>query len=177
MGLAVLRSPPYTYCWRQEFDVRPRSHGFKKHYSRGSRGGRHFNQIGRERGNPFFARAGLFQNQHYETVPENEIETLKRRAKALEARLRSLRARIGQMEQGYTALNFVAIVDEEKCVGCGICMDTCPTGALVLEQFARVDPKHCIGCGRCVETCPQGAISLRLCGGAGSSKIRTAKSA
>ena len=138
--------------------MRPRSHGSKKHCNRGRHAERHFSPGGRAREKLLFADAGRFPNQ---TVPENEIEALKRTARALEARLDSLRARIGQMEQGHATLNFVAIVDEEECVGCGICMDTCPAEAIQLEQFVRVDPKRCTGCGGCIERCPQGAISLR----------------
>jgi ferredoxin len=109
---------------------------------------------------PFYAGLATLQNQRYRTMPENEIEILRRRVQSLEARVVSLKARMMQMDQGDTALKLCALVGEEKCVGCGVCLYTCPTGAVSLEEVARIDPEHCIGCGRCVEECPQGAISL-----------------
>lgn len=107
-------------------------------------------------------RPGTTRHWRDKKPSEDNVEALKRKARALEARLQDLNARIREIEQGYTALKFIAIVDAEKCAGCGICLDTCPTGAILLEEVAQIDPKRCIGCGRCVERCPQGALSLRL---------------
>lgn len=53
-----------------------------------------------------------------------------------------------------------AIVDESKCVACGICADECPQDAIVIEDVAVVDAELCVECGICVEACPNGAISL-----------------
>ena len=92
---------------------------------------------------------------------KKELQVLKRQAKDIEARLRSLGERIRAVEHGLSSV-FQAIVDPEKCVGCGICQDLCPTGAISLEQIARVDPARCTGCGCCVGACPQMAVSLHL---------------
>ncbi len=55
----------------------------------------------------------------------------------------------------------VAEVDQEKCVGCGDCLQTCPYGAIArnLEGKAEINPVLCQGCGTCVATCPSGAIT------------------
>ena len=111
-------------------------------------------------GSPSFGRRGISQHRRDQAGPEKEIEALKTKARAIEARLRYLSVRIGVIEQGYTALKFIATVDAENCAGCGICQDTCPTGAVLVKEVARIDPKRCIGCGRCIERCPQGALSL-----------------
>ncbi|MBS3796025.1 MAG: 4Fe-4S binding protein [Candidatus Thorarchaeota archaeon] len=51
-------------------------------------------------------------------------------------------------------------VDPSKCVGCGICAENCPTGAIrVVDGTAQIDPSKCRHCGICVRVCPQNAIS------------------
>ncbi len=56
----------------------------------------------------------------------------------------------------------IAEVDAEKCDGCGLCMATCPYGAIRIENGkAVIDEVACEGCGMCVPSCPTGAINLR----------------
>ncbi len=55
----------------------------------------------------------------------------------------------------------IATVDEELCVGCGVCVDLCPYGARELDEarhVAVVNPVLCEGCGACAAGCPSGAI-------------------
>ena len=58
--------------------------------------------------------------------------------------------------------NFVALIDQDECVQCGVCADErCPMEAIVEEDGDyKVLPKRCIGCGACVSTCPSDAIQL-----------------
>jgi ferredoxin len=50
-------------------------------------------------------------------------------------------------------------VDEDKCVGCGVCVQQCPTDAISLKDGkAEIDMEKCIRCGRCHEACPQNAV-------------------
>lgn len=47
----------------------------------------------------------------------------------------------------------------EYCVACGVCVEECPVGAIVMnEQAALIDEKECIRCGRCHDVCPQEAV-------------------
>ena len=55
-----------------------------------------------------------------------------------------------------------ATVDENRCMGCGACIDTCPAGAVTLNDkgVAVVDEDKCTGCKKCVNACAEEAISL-----------------
>jgi len=54
-----------------------------------------------------------------------------------------------------------AKVDVDQCLGCGVCVDECPGGAISLNgDIASVDEALCTECGACVDVCPNIAISL-----------------
>lgn len=56
----------------------------------------------------------------------------------------------------------VAVVNKDECVGCGVCVDACPNGAIsMVGDVAVVNPDMCIDCEACVNECPNGAISMK----------------
>ena len=89
--------------------------------------------------------------------PEQELAALKQQAKILEQQKQQLNQRIIQLESGRMA---VAVVDPEKCAGCGICVDVCPAGAIEVNQQAVVNDQACTGCAACVSECPNEAIVI-----------------
>ncbi len=58
-------------------------------------------------------------------------------------------------------------IDEEVCVGCGLCVELCPYGAPELAQGekggmkAHIIEALCHGCGTCAASCPQKAITAK----------------
>ncbi|MCK4322199.1 4Fe-4S binding protein, partial [candidate division WOR-3 bacterium] len=67
------------------------------------------------------------------------------------------------------------ILIKEKCIGCGICVDICPYGAISMidelhkltvekkdkaDKLATIEEVKCTLCGECVEPCPTDAILI-----------------
>jgi Na+-translocating ferredoxin:NAD+ oxidoreductase RNF subunit RnfB len=68
--------------------------------------------------------------------------------------------------------NFLPKIEEEKCSGCGKCVEACPVEAMGLvaagypqkpkRKRARVNEELCLGCGVCVRQCgKESALKLK----------------
>ncbi len=72
----------------------------------------------------------------------------------------------------------LAEVDEEKCRGCKLCMDTCPRGIIHMRPVSHAVHRQCsamekgklvrehcqagcVGCGKCEKSCKFGALEMR----------------
>lgn len=56
-------------------------------------------------------------------------------------------------------------IDEEKCIGCGLCESLCLRGAIKIVETekgrkAQVEGSLCKGCGICAASCPRDAIIM-----------------
>jgi len=55
-----------------------------------------------------------------------------------------------------------AVVDEDQCIGCGLCEEICPYGAPKIEDGkSKIREILCRGCGSCSAECPRRAITMR----------------
>lgn len=68
----------------------------------------------------------------------------------------------------------------KKCVGCGLCVEWCPTDSLSLVDrkgrevpLSTLKKETCIGCGECVVTCPHEAIKISWSGAPQSVQEKT----
>jgi ferredoxin len=78
--------------------------------------------------------------------------------------------KFGLLDPVHTS-NFLPVVAESECNGCGKCVNACPVEAMTLVSTndphhpkmkkAKVDEDLCLGCGVCVRTCTHNGLSLR----------------
>jgi len=56
----------------------------------------------------------------------------------------------------------VAVIDEQFCIGCTLCIQACPVDAIVgaSKLMHTVLPEQCTGCDLCVAPCPVDCIAM-----------------
>lgn len=67
--------------------------------------------------------------------------------------------------------NFLPVVDDVTCNGCGKCVNVCPVEAMTLVSAndparprmrkAKLDEEVCLGCGLCVKSCNRDSVTLK----------------
>jgi Na+-translocating ferredoxin:NAD+ oxidoreductase subunit B len=68
---------------------------------------------------------------------------------------------------GVEAPRTVAVIDENWCIGCTLCLDACPTDAILggNKRMHTVVEPYCTGCELCVPVCPVDCIALENASG------------
>jgi electron transport complex protein RnfB len=65
------------------------------------------------------------------------------------------------IEKSVAAANYYAVIDPEKCKGCGTCIKRCQMHAIFeQDEVSVVNRTICIGCGLCVTGCPANVARL-----------------
>ncbi|MCC2635509.1 MAG: hypothetical protein K0S48_3395 [Ramlibacter sp.] len=65
-------------------------------------------------------------------------------------------------DHGVEGPRHMAVIDEAWCIGCTLCLDACPTDAILggNKRMHTVIEPYCTGCELCVPVCPVDCISL-----------------
>jgi len=63
---------------------------------------------------------------------------------------------------GHERVRPVALIDENYCIGCTLCIQACPVDAILgaPKQMHTILPQLCTGCDLCVAPCPVDCISM-----------------
>jgi electron transport complex protein RnfB len=63
---------------------------------------------------------------------------------------------------GITKPKSVAVIDEETCIGCTLCIQACPVDAIVgaAKHMHTVIAAECTGCELCLPPCPVDCIAM-----------------
>jgi NAD-dependent dihydropyrimidine dehydrogenase PreA subunit len=65
-------------------------------------------------------------------------------------------------------------LNQDKCVGCGLCRIVCPHGVFAVEDGRAkiIDRDACMECGACARNCPVEAIEVKAGVGCASGIIK-----
>lgn len=53
----------------------------------------------------------------------------------------------------------VPVIDNKKCIKCGLCVVYCPNGSMTMQKFPVINKDLCKSCLICLRECPVAAIT------------------
>lgn len=63
-------------------------------------------------------------------------------------------------ERTFRTHSVLPIVDDKKCITCGLCKKSCVYEAITVGDKLTIDEDKCFGCGLCVARCPKSALTI-----------------
>lgn len=57
-------------------------------------------------------------------------------------------------------LPFTPNVDMSRCTLCGVCVETCPSDAIIIGESISMNVDSCIFCCACIKNCPEKAVDI-----------------
>ncbi|HWI84321.1 electron transport complex subunit RsxB [Ramlibacter sp.] len=65
-------------------------------------------------------------------------------------------------DRGLEGPRTVAVIDEHWCIGCTLCIEVCPTDAILgsNKRMHTIVERYCTGCELCVPVCPVDCIGV-----------------
>lgn len=89
--------------------------------------------------------------------PPGGEEGIKKLAELLGVEPKSLNEECGSVKP-----KSVAVIDEQICIGCTLCMQACPVDAILgaAKQMHTVVASECTGCELCIPPCPVECIHM-----------------
>jgi heterodisulfide reductase subunit A len=83
----------------------------------------------------------------------------------VQAQAAAAKAAIPMVNRHVTVDPIVSHVEQDNCIGCGLCVSLCPYGAIVMQKVdgkrkAETIAASCKACGICAAHCPSFAISM-----------------
>jgi len=90
--------------------------------------------------------------------PPGGEEGIRKLADLLGREVRELSA-----EHGVEKPKSAAIIDEQTCIGCTLCIQACPVDAIIgaAKQMHTVISAQCTGCELCLPPCPVNCITMQ----------------
>ncbi|MBB5193698.1 electron transport complex protein RnfB [Silvimonas terrae] len=108
----------------------------------------------------------------YATAIANEEADINRCPPGGEDGIRKLADLLGKdfkalnAENGEEKPKAVAVIDEDTCIGCTLCIQACPVDAIVgaAKHLHTIVSSECTGCELCIAPCPVDCISMQTVG-------------
>lgn len=104
-----------------------------------------------------YAQALSLAQADIDQCPPGGAEGVRRIAAVLQQQPKPLNP-----QHGVESPRTFALIDENWCIGCTLCLDACPTDAILgaSKRMHTVVPEHCTGCELCIPVCPVDCIQL-----------------
>ncbi|MEO7243808.1 MAG: electron transport complex subunit RsxB [Rubrivivax sp.] len=110
-----------------------------------------------------YAQAMAYGDANIDRCPPGGAEGIVRLAAVTGRPLRAL-----DPERGHEGPRALAVIDEEWCIGCTLCIQACPVDCIVgaPKRMHTVIDALCTGCELCVPVCPVDCIAMPAVTGA-----------